>query len=562
MTIEKKFIIEDNDLMLEWNWDKNNELGLNPNTLTFGSNKKAWWVCEKGHECFTPIYKKIKSKGCPYCSNRFVISGENDFATKHPDLMKEWDFKKNTALNPNNINDGSEKKAWWICSKCGSSWQTMIKNRSRGAGCLECAKKLRGKNRHNNLLTKKGSLSQKLLNEWNYERNVGLNPSDYHGNENKKVWWLCSKCKHEWIANIRNRSNLNRGCPCCAKHTIIKGVNDLATTNPELVNEWHPTKNNITPYEVAAGSRRKVWWLCSKGHEYQASLLHRKHGTRCPICYSGRQTSFAEQCVYFYIKQLYPDAISRYKSDWLGTMELDIFIPSINYAIEYDGIAWHKKDKLNREQQKYKLCRSRHIKLIRLRERFAELGSDIADYQYGGNKDLYKSQNLEPVLIELLTFLNFGGVGCPISINIERDKLKIQEYMTEIDKGSFADLFPDLSKEWHPTRNGTLTPNMFKPHSTHKVWWLCPVCKNEYKTTIDTRSYGSGCKKCAMKRFFTSNSKSVEMIDIETNKVIKTFKSISDASRETKINTSNITMVCKGVRKYAGGYIWKYTKKD
>ena len=103
---------------------------------------------------------------------------------------------------------------------------------------------------------------------------------------------------------------------------------------------------------------------------------------------------------------------------------------------------------------------------------------------------------------------------------------------------------------------------MFKPHSTHKIWWICPNCNNEYQATIGSRSSGTACRKCGMERFFLSNIKSVEMIDIKTNKVIKTFKSISEASRETKINTSNITMVCKGIRKYAGGYIWKYTKKD
>ena len=62
MTTEKKFIIEDNDLMQEWNWDKNNELGLNPNALTFGSNKKAWWKCKENHDWFVSIDKKVKGK--------------------------------------------------------------------------------------------------------------------------------------------------------------------------------------------------------------------------------------------------------------------------------------------------------------------------------------------------------------------------------------------------------------------------------------------------------------------------------------------------------------------
>ena len=35
-------------------------------------------------------------------------------------------------------------------------------------------------------------------------------------------------------------------------------------------------------------------------------------------------------------------------------------------------------------------------------------------------------------------------------------------------------LYPDLVKEWHPTKNGDLTPNDFTHGSGKKVWWLCP----------------------------------------------------------------------------------------
>ena len=48
MTNNKKFIIEDNALIQEWNWTKNIELGLDPKTLTCGSGKKVWWNAVKG----------------------------------------------------------------------------------------------------------------------------------------------------------------------------------------------------------------------------------------------------------------------------------------------------------------------------------------------------------------------------------------------------------------------------------------------------------------------------------------------------------------------------------
>lgn len=49
------------------------------------------------------------------------------------------------------------------------------------------------------------------------------------------------------------------------------------------------------------------------GHEYQATIHDRNSDdTQCPICNAKSQTSFPEQAILFYVKKLYPDAISRY----------------------------------------------------------------------------------------------------------------------------------------------------------------------------------------------------------------------------------------------------------
>ena len=37
---EKKYIIDNAELMAEWNWEKNDKLGFDPKTLTLGSRKK------------------------------------------------------------------------------------------------------------------------------------------------------------------------------------------------------------------------------------------------------------------------------------------------------------------------------------------------------------------------------------------------------------------------------------------------------------------------------------------------------------------------------------------
>ena len=106
-------------------------------------------------------------------------------------------------------------------------------------------------------------------------------------NSGKKVWWKC-KNGHEWQAIIRNR-NYGNDCPICASQKELKGYNDLATINPLLVKEWNYEKNgDLKPDMVMANSGKKVWWICHKGHEWEASIINRNRGTGCPYC-SGRK---------------------------------------------------------------------------------------------------------------------------------------------------------------------------------------------------------------------------------------------------------------------------------
>jgi len=58
---------------------------------------------------------------------------------------------------------------------------------------------------------------------------------------------------------------------------------------PDLAKEWHPTKNDtLTPRDVTPNSHKKVWWLCSKGHNWVAVISNRNNSTGCPYC-SGRK---------------------------------------------------------------------------------------------------------------------------------------------------------------------------------------------------------------------------------------------------------------------------------
>ncbi len=615
-------------LLKEWNYELNKNIDLK--IIHIGSHTKAWWKCSKcGYEWEAEIRRRVKGSQCPCCTNQIVVIGINDLTTTHPEIAKEWHPIKNNNLTPQNITAGSNKRIWWKCIMCGHEWQTSVYHRSINAsGCPKCRHSKRKNSAKQDSLnithpkiakdwhiSKNGKLkpgmftkgsrykawwkchicgkeSQKeiklyngctnckknerlsiknlaiekpnLIKEWNYNKNNNLKPENCATASNKRVWWKCSKCGYEWEAKIGNRSILDRGCPLCANKKVITGINDLTTTHPEIAKEWHPTKNaNLTPEKVTHGTSKKVWWICPQGHEYQATISHRTqdNGTNCPICNSGKQTSFAEQAVYYYVKKLYPDAINRYMADFLGRMELDIYIPSINCAIEYDGEAWHTGEiKLKREEKKYKICKSKNIKLIRLREKETKVSVPIADIQFCENK-LYEYPILEKTISLLLKYLDINSIGYKIDVNIKRDKSEILQYKTILNKNTLQDKYPEIAKEWHPTKNGNLKPNMFKPGSDYKVWWICKTCGHEWYTKIYTRTRGSRCPICGIEKATKTKRKAVNMIDYKTNKVIRTFISISDASRKMHINDSNISMVCKGKRPFAGGYKWSYAEQ-
>ena len=57
--------------------------------------------------------------------------------------------------------------------------------------------------------------------------------------------------------------------------------------------------------------------------------------------------------------------------------------------------------------------------------------------------------------------------------------------------------YPHLVKEWHPTKNGELTPNDLTHGSGKKVWWLCPK-NHSYDAKISNRTANqSGCPYCS-----------------------------------------------------------------
>lgn len=206
-----------------------------------------------------------------------------------PHLIKEWHPTKNGDLRPDQVTKGLSLKVWWQCQQ-GHEWQTAILTRSHGSQCPYCQGK-RVWVGFNDLATTKPSVAK----EWHPTKNAPLTPQHVTKNANRKVWWQCATCSHEWEAFIKNRAGKEPTyCPACYGRRnlkIVVGFNDLTTTHPQLAAEWHPTKNEeLTPQQVSYGMGRSVWWQCACGCEWQARLLARHQGSGCPACRDRRRT--------------------------------------------------------------------------------------------------------------------------------------------------------------------------------------------------------------------------------------------------------------------------------
>lgn len=475
------------NLAKEWDVIKNSP--LIPEHIAAHSNKKYWWKCEGGHSWEATPNNRSNGFGCPYCSGRLPILGENDLFTVMPLLSAEWDYEKNKSIDPKEVSAQSNKNYWWKC-KHGHSWKNSPSHRYRGDGCPYCSNH-RVFEGFNDLLSSNPGISK----EWDYEKNYPLEPNNVTSFSSKKVWWRCSE-GHEWKATIAHRNGEGLGCPYCSGRYAIKGKTDLATKNPYFIKEWNYEKNvSISPQEVTQYSEKKVWWKCTIcNHEWAARIAARSlHGTGCPNCDKRNKTSFPEQAIFFYANKFFPDSENSYTDIFSNGMELDIFIPSLRIGIEYDG--YRHKGKQS-DEIKYQICREKKIKLIRVSEVGRESKEKICDV-FLESKYLSPNNDFNDTLCELFCLL---GVK-EHNIDYAKDKVDIyKQYLSKMEINSVATACPEIALEWNYEKNKGLTPEMFNRASATKVWWKC-VNGHEWESSIASRTVnGAGCIICAKQK--------------------------------------------------------------
>lgn len=184
--------------------------------------------------------------------------------------------------------------------------------------------------------------------------------SKIYNGTHEDLKWKCLKddCGEIFKANWSHLHN-DRGCPFCAGVQVGLS-NCLATLNPKLAKQWHPTKNTKTTYDVTLSGKDSCWWLCENDntHEWESTVYNRNNGSGCPQCneYRGEKrckevfvsNKFIEITQADYDKLLNIDKHNNTyfipQKTFIGLIGLgrrllsyDFYIPKYNLLIEYQG---------------------------------------------------------------------------------------------------------------------------------------------------------------------------------------------------------------------------------
>ncbi len=261
-------------LLPEWHPTRNGD--ARPEEVAATSGRHVWWRGACGHEwSASPKNRSKLGAGCPCCAG-LRAAPETSLAALDPDLAKQWHPTRNRPLTPDDVMPGSGLRVWWKCPEGPDhEWETAVVFRKGCPFCLD---------RRISSTNSLAAVSPELAAEWHPTKNGDLEPGGVTWGSGLRVWWKCPEGPdHEWQTAISNRHH-NR-CPFCTNRKVST-TNSLATVEPKLAAEWHPTKNGpLTAHDVTRGAGRLVWWRCQFGHEWKATVNHRTaKGVGCPRC--------------------------------------------------------------------------------------------------------------------------------------------------------------------------------------------------------------------------------------------------------------------------------------
>ena len=588
------------------------------------SNKPLWWICPKGHHYkASPASRTNANSGCPYCSGRLAISGVNDLQTMYPDIALEWDYEKNETT-PDKVLPSSGIHFYWKCDK-GHSWQAPPYNRIKGSGCkichgmhqtslpeqailfylgkqysVESRRKVKGKEidiflpdynvgvEYDGLYYHNTEASEKREQQKNLflaregitlirvkedkERDEIVDQIIYYKLlPNYNALNTCIVSLIQVIEKITNTKYIHSidfekdRLLILSKYKLFNLSNSFVSSKPELLKEWDYEKNNgVKPEAFTSGSNEVFWWICSKGHSFQATISNRMHGSKCPYC-NNRQVlkGFND------LQTKNPILASEWDYEKNGnTIPSEVIYNSGKqyYWKCYNcGNEWKASVYDRNHGSKCPICSAKALGLEKtipqdnedsLLVRFPEI---VLEWDY--DKNTITPDKVYPSSNKKRFWICEKGHSYQMTVNHKVSRRSGCPYCSgEKVLPGFNDLEtlrPDIAVEWDYERN-EYDPKDYTVHSNKKVSWKCPKCGKQYYALISnrTKKEGTGCPDCGRSK--ASSKRKKKIVNIETGEV---FEGLCDAAKRYNGSHSTLSACLNGKCHTAFGFHWKYDGK-
>jgi hypothetical protein len=336
-----------------------------------------------------------------------------------------------------------------------------------------------------------------LVAQLDRNKNGKLAPGSIAFASARRLWWRCPEGPdHLWEAPVRRRT-AGHGCPCCA-HLAVSVTNSLATVAPAIARQWHPRKNGeLTPRDVVAGSTRVVWWKCPDvpGHAWQRAVRTRIAGGGCPLC-SGRRPAVEHALVA---------SSPQLAAEWHPTRNRKLTPDDVTLG---SGIhVWWKCPKGpehewrcavgDRLRMGCPFCAN--MRVTSTNSLAAIAPAVAAEWHQTKNGKLTPRDVIagsqrrawwecpKGLEHEWTTSIanRVNGTGCPFCVNRRL-----------CSTNSLAAVYPRIAGEWHPTKNGKLTPRDIVGGTARLVWWRCAFAHVWRASVANRTQRGSNCPEC------------------------------------------------------------------
>ena len=449
----------------EWHPTKNKK--RTPADISPGNTvKKFWWLCMKGHSYQMKVFQRTGVKythknkqGCSIC---------NSFGSLYPEEAKEFHPTLNGDKTPFDFKPKSGYKVWWLCKK-GHKFKKPISSRANGSRCNICFGG--GVDNKNNLAI----LYPKIAKLWHPIKNGRKKPEHYRPYSNKKFYWMCLKGHKPYKATIESLTRSKYVCPKCTKQSSSHEYRILA--------ECSAIFNNIKSRYKIDGIEIDVFIEdINLAIEFDGWYFHKN---------KFEKDIEKNKC----LKKLNIQLIRFREVPLKITNEKDIQIERDNlkksdinnlFSTIFSSLSSKYKNKIN----KYLLKKS-FVKEKLYNKYLSYFPSPLPQHSLENNFpelikiwDYNKNYPLEPK--NFMPGSNFIAWwichDCKNSYQHPIKNKSLRNWGCPYCKGahktsrkeSLLYKYPDISKEWHPTKNGSLSPLDVVPGSARKVWWICP----------------------------------------------------------------------------------------